>query len=203
MHLATSESDAAREGFYRTRDPQRNKQRWAVKCDTCGTERIWNMGDNAPIEFLKNAFHNAGWVRHKDQCTCPNCVKEAKMNKHVAPAAEVVAINPKIQRKVFSLLDEHFDEDKRLYRLGWSDAAIAKEADTSEAFVVQLRRGAYGELAEDPHVTALKKDIASLGQEITDLGNDLLAKMGALEARQKELESRMSNLAFRGVKAAR
>lgn len=195
-------ADARREGFYRSRDLVTHIGRWATKCETCGAERIWNIGDNAPIEALRQFRTKAGWQVHKGKCTCPTCVNEAKMSKIAnAPTANnnsaALETSMKLQRKVYTMLDEHFDEDKRLYRDGWSDKKIADAVGTAPVYVETVRRAAYGELAEDPILTALKKDIGSLGQRIADTQEELLKKFDELEKKHAELKARTDNLALR------
>lgn len=198
--FAVMEKDAAREGFYRTHDPSRNRQRWATKCDTCGTERIWNIGDNSPIEYMQRTLTKSGWQAHKGTCTCPTCVNEAKMTKQTStpqPSQAAIETSMKLQRKVYALLDEHFDEEKRIYRDGWSDKKIADAVQTATVYVETVRRSAYGELAEDPATTALRKDIASLEQQVSDLQDTVLNKAVELEQKVNELKARTHNLSVR------
>lgn len=98
---------------------------------------------------------------------------------------EQVSAGPsaKISRKVFSLLDEHFDEGARLYHPGWSDDEIAKEACCAPGVVERLRREAFGPLAEDPKLKALRDDFDLLQIEVFDATEKLGAKIADLGRR--------------------
>lgn len=84
------------------------------------------------------------------------------------PASPPPAIppNPKITRRVVTLLNDNFDADRRLYHPGWSDERVAKEGDTSLEFVISYRRQAYAELAEDPEATKIRSALAVLEDKL-------------------------------------
>lgn len=85
------------------------------------------------------------------------------------PKAETaIGPDPKIARLIYASLDEHFDEVRRLYRSGWSDERIAKEIETSPVIVSRIRAAAYGELAEDPKITALRDDLELIRMEVEE-----------------------------------
>lgn len=111
---------------------------------------------------------------------------------------EAVA-NPKLQRKVYALLDDHFDEDRRLYKAGWSDKKIAETAETSEQYVASVRRGAYGELAEDPMVTAIRNEIDALDKHAKSMTDTLLNEMAKVEQKITALNTRLDGLAMKKV----
>lgn len=94
----------------------------------------------------------------------------------IAPPS-MIGPNPKIVVKVITMLNEHFDLEKRLYHSGWSDERIAREAGTSLIFVVGYREDAYAKLAEDPEMTKLRDDIRALeelqAQHVTEFGRKL------------------------------
>lgn len=185
--------EAGKAGFYlkRTQVGDRMEPRWTSKCICCGTERTWNWGPNyATVSQIKNA-ELAGWSHSKRGLTCDECVeKEQQARRKMSSKIENLP-NPKLQRKVFALLDDHFDEDKRLYRNGWTDKKIAEEAQTSEQFVATLRKGAYGELAEDPAVTALRAEIEALYAEAHKMSDELLERMAKIETKITQLHSRL------------
>jgi len=191
-------ADAKRIGFYRVHDLGSGRLKWACRCIQCDKEQAWGWASDTSPNFMQQNSSHHGWEHTRKGPVCPTCAQKGK-DKMTAPTI-TKAPDPKLQRKVFALLEDHFDEEAKLYRDNWSDERIAKEVGASAVFVETIRRGAYGELAEDPRVTAMRKDIASLGQEISDMQTTLLAKLDELEKKQTELNSRVTNLAFRGVK---
>lgn len=185
--------EAGKAGFYlkRTQVGDRMEPRWTSKCTCCGTERTWNWGPNyATISMIQGA-EAAGWSHGKREFLCEPCAEKAQQARRKM-TTKVEPMNPKLQRKVFALLDDHFDEDKRLYRSGWSDKKIAEEAQTSEQFVQTLRKGAYGELAEDPAVTALRAEINALTDEAKALEDMLLDQLSKIEQKITQLHSRLN-----------
>lgn len=182
--------DAAKVGFYPTRIATggRPATRWACKCAKCGTERVWGWEPGTSPTFMIQNLSRNGWTHDKRGPICDSCTNDEHQEKKVS---KIEPMNPKLQRKVFALLDDHFDEDKRLYRSGWSDKKIAEAADTSEQFVESLRRGAYGELAEDPAISALKGEIALLSQEAKRVGDELLNRMTEIEGKITQLYQRI------------
>ena len=84
------------------------------------------------------------------------------------PVAPQIGPDPKIARKIFACLDEVFDDSKRLYRDGETDDAVAKKLGVSLEIVTNIRRTAYGELAENPAISKLGEDVAMLRLEMED-----------------------------------
>lgn len=173
----------------------RPQHRWSCECSRCGEETVFNWAGNTSPEMMVKNLLKGGWTtRHKEH-VCPKCVGEAKEKRKVSNM-EIVP-NPKLQRKVFALLDDHFDEERRLYRSGWSDKKVAEAADTSEQFVVSLRKGAYGELAEDPALTALRAEIDGLTTEAKTLADDLMERMSKIEEKVTTLRARIDSYAMK------
>jgi phosphoserine phosphatase len=104
-----------------------------------------------------------------------------------------------IMRRVITLLNDHFDMDKRLYRSGWSDELIAKTAETSPEFVVTFRRSAYGELAEDPMISKLRDDVAALRELFEQEVHKLRAQF---EPQLREVDYKLARLIGEHNKAA-
>lgn len=189
---------ARKMGFYpkRVQIGDRMETRWSCTCASCGKERSWGWENNTSPRFMVQNINRAGWSHDsKRGPICDDCTKEASTRM----SNKIDSINPKLQRKVFSLLDDHFDEDKRLYRAGWSDKKIAEAAETSEQFVATLRRGAYGELAEDPAVSALKGEIALLEQTAKQIEDELLNRMTELSQQITALHTRLDTYAMKRV----
>lgn len=153
------------------------RRAWFVDC-SCGASFATSLtSPYAPAKLAEGA-RKKGWsVSEGKTPLCPNCLKG---NRMTGP-------DPKLARRIYALLDDHFDEAKKLYRPGWSDEKIAKELDVSQEIVVAIRTAAYGELAEDPQVTALRDDIELLRMEFSDslakMQADFAAKMSAVEQR--------------------
>lgn len=170
--------------------------KWVSTCQCCETERAWGWPDNTSTRFMLQNMERAGWTYDKKLgLVCDVCNEKAASKE----MSKVDSINPKLQRKVFNLLDDHFDEDKRLYRAGWSDKKIADEAQTSEQFVTSLRKGAYGELAEDPAITMIRADINALSNEAKAIADQMLNRMGEIEAKITQLRERLEGYAHKRV----
>lgn len=190
--------DAARYGFYPTRIATggRPATRWACRCAKCGTERVWGWEPGTSPEFMVQNSSRNGWTHDKRGPICDSCSDDEKQERRVS---KIEPMNPKLQRKVFALLDDHFDEERRLYRSGWSDKKVAEAADTSEQFVISLRRGGYGELAEDPAISALKGEIALLSQEAKTVADELMDRMGKIEEKITQLHGRLNTYELKKV----
>jgi hypothetical protein len=93
----------------------------------------------------------------------------------------------KITHTVFQLLDSVFDVNKRLYRAGYNDARVARDAGTTEEMVSKLRVEVYGELSEDPRIQAIKDDIELLNMQLTETAK-------ANERMVRDLQSRLEQL---------
>lgn len=101
--------------------------------------------------------------------------------------------NLKLARKVYAALDEHFDEDKKMYRDGWNDLTISKSLGVSQDVVTRIRREAYGELAMDPKLAKLSDDIELLRMEYDDAQQKMVAvstRLVALEAQLRGYTAR-------------
>lgn len=77
-------------------------------------------------------------------------------------------------RKMFTLLDDHFDTKTGRYVSGWSDQAVANECGLAVSVVVHYREGAYGVLrtVDERTLSEIKRLDAAL--------NDLQAKIGLI-----------------------
>lgn len=96
--------------------------------------------------------------------------------------------SPKITHAVFQLLDGVFDPAKRLYKSGYTDQRVAKEAGTSEDVVLYLRTETFGQLAEDPRLGNIRDDLELLGMDAAE-------KFAALQKALGELRSRIEQVA--------
>jgi hypothetical protein len=197
-------AECAHHGLREIIDGQ-GRRRWLAACGHCGKESSVFRADVRNAQQVLGHFTRAKWILARK--ASPYCSKEcsnaertmSSTNTNKAPAAPVQAIgpNPVIMRRVITLLNDQFDMKTRLYREGYSDERVAKEAETSPEFVTTFRRGAYGELAEDPMISKLREEVAALKA----LQLEELAKMRAVfEAQTKELDYKLARLT--GHKAA-
>lgn len=129
---------------------------------------------------LDAAYWQAKQERNKVEA--PMTKQPVKIQPPVV-ATPAIGPNPKIARRVNRLLDDHFDEEKRLYREGWSDDRVAKEADAAIDFVINTRRVAYAELAEDPEATQLRATIKAVEDKMYEEVNTIFTAIDELKAR--------------------
>lgn len=94
------------------------------------------------------------------------------------------------KRLVYMALEEGYDEMKKAYRPGYSDAQIAKDCGIAEAVVKSIREEAYGPLA-------VPSDIAEFRDMLKKCRDEIDA--GAEAARQavRGLESRLNAICKR------
>lgn len=183
------EQKAARAGFAKVYvRGDRSRVVWRLVCSGCQAVVDKGWGPQTSPELMVRNMRKQGWrVGGGASPLCPECrsskPEESQMSKDAATSPPQVGPNPKIARKIFGLLDESFDEATGRYRAGYSDERIAKEADTAIELVVRLRRGAYGELAEDPRVTDLRDEIELLRLEVEEAGAGFKTRLEQLDRR--------------------
>jgi hypothetical protein len=95
--------------------------------------------------------------------------------------------NLKITHTVFQLLDSVFDANKKLYRSGYNDARVAKDAGTTEDVVAGIRREVYGELSDDPRFQAIKDDIALVEMQVVEVTKNFERQIADLRSRVEQL----------------
>jgi len=160
---------------------------WCATCACGATERVSGTPVLQP-SFTIRKFEHRGWsLRARTTPVCPAChTKETPVNKPVQ-----IGPDPKIARKIYALLDEHFDDQKRMYRNGCSDEVVAKTLDVSLEIVKNIRVAAYGELAEDPRYAKLRDDIELLRMEFAEEHAKLYARFeGQLTALEAQIPAR-------------
>lgn len=84
-------------------------------------------------------------------------------------APEAPVATPAQSRKIFALVEGHFDEAKGCYTGGYSDEKVAKELNLPRAMVTRLREESGLTIKGDPEVLGLKADIAAMGLMLEDL----------------------------------
>jgi hypothetical protein len=189
------EADAAFYGFRKIQDGQ-GKIRWIVTCSNDGRESSCFHASFDSVNQLLTHFTRQGWIfnRKVSQYCSTQCARSAKekqkierkedeLKRPVLPPVPAIQPDPKIQRRIYRALEEHFDDVKKLYREGWSDERISKTEDVSLDFVIKCRREGFGELAEDPEIAKLSGDIKALEELFTAFAQQI----GELKHRMDKL----------------
>jgi len=199
--LKSIETDAARFGFKKVRWNAENPHAvaWEIACGQCGAKHKAAWGPDTSPDLMVRNMRRKGWnVRDGKPPQCGSCSKPIVVNKtelkpmsQPAPGgASIPPVAPKIQRQIFSLLEDHFDDAKRIYRVGWSDDHVAKQVGTTTAIVERLRREAFGELAEDPKISTLRDDMEILRMEWEEWNKGMGQKFRDMQARFEALAMR-------------
>lgn len=172
MNMSASNiiAEAAELGL-EVRRPEGLPAHYVTVCRKCQEE----TGHSYPLTFqphvMATKLRNRGWsISRKEKPMCPKCMARERSERVGMKVADHItwSTNPKIARKVYGLLDDHFNEETKLYRSGWNDAKIAKEIDISVEVVLRIREEAYGRLAEDPAMQSLRDDFEMLKMELAD-----------------------------------
>jgi hypothetical protein len=108
-----------------------------------------------------------------------------------APKTDTAIVTPtptigsdiRLTLRVGGVIEEHFDREKRLYHLGWSDERVAKETSAALDFVLKVRKEGFGELAEDPEMTRLRLDIKALEDHVTEVMVKLSGSVDEIKTR--------------------
>lgn len=140
---------------------------WHADC-TCGMSQRVHYPITNPLKITIHRYEQMGWTIKKNRTpVCATC-NEKEIAVALKPATIQLGPDPKIARGIFACLDEHFDDAKKVYHGKWSDEGVAKHLGVSLDIVTNIRKSAYGELAEDPKVKQLSDDIAMLRLELED-----------------------------------
>jgi hypothetical protein len=196
------DAEIARFGLVKFRS-ERGQLRWRLKCAGCGITTEVHRPDLNRAEELISHFTKKDWVLAKDtppyhSTPCYRAAIATKKSENAMPKAPErpppAAIlgpqpDPKVLRRLFTLLTQHFDEENGRYAQGWNDELIAKEANALLDFVVKYRRESFSELAEHPDLVKLREDIKTLhddyalnATEVSQRLADLTGRLDALSA---------------------
>jgi len=99
----------------------------------------------------------------------------------IKPAPEQSEAAKKVKRLIYMALEDYYDDAKKQYKSGHTDATIAKELGTSESFVKTIRESDFGPLAIPPEIAAIRAEItnaASLVGKLQTKLNDLCKNNG-------------------------
>lgn len=181
------EAEAAHYGLIPVVDRE-GRKRWRATCAECAKESGYFNASVNHADQLRAHFKKNGWAfGYNMPAFCSTqCARTAREAKRAAerernqamiektPPPTSIGPNPMIIVTVVTLLNENFDRAKHLYASGWSDARVAKEAQTSVEFVANFRRtGGYGELAENPEYGKLRADLKALEDLQADLARQI------------------------------
>jgi hypothetical protein len=120
-----------------------------------------------PEAIAKKLLHDGWKIGHR--LLCANSCKKKREEPAMAgitlepqPPEEQPAPTPtpaagRARRLVYMALEEDYDEVKKAYRPGKSDAGIAKECGVAEALVKTIREESYGPLAVPSELDALRR----------------------------------------------
>lgn len=148
-------------------------------------ERIVEERAKAALEPFTSAPEQPAVQNDAPLNQTPQVTQEpAAMQPTIKP---VIAPAPKISHAVFQCLDGVFDPAKRLYRSGYTDQRVAKECGTSQEVVAYLRTETFGQLAEDPRISAIRDDLELLRMEAAETFAKLQKQMGEISSRVEQL----------------
>jgi len=185
--LVAIEELANQFGLKRNRSTPGRAPPWQIECSACHEPETFGWAASMPPFLMVKKLRQRGWqLSEKAPPVCPECQKKEK-----TVAKQEIGPDPKIARKIYSALDEHFDESTHLYRAGWDDARIAKEIDTALVVVIRIRRDAYGDLAEDPAMQILRDDLEMLRMEANDMQVKFLSELAGQLHKIADMERRI------------
>lgn len=180
--------EAAEFGIGRTPYEAGTPSKWFVTCK-CGTTEYFGCPAETQPHATVAKIRKRGWrISERQSPVCKLCaIKERPVKQdHITWNT-----NPKIARKVYALLDDHFNEETKLYRSGWNDDKIAAEIQTSVEVVTRIREEAYGKLAEDPALQALRDDIELVRMETIELQTQFNTNVATMLDKLSDLEKRL------------
>lgn len=93
-------------------------------------------------------------------------------------------------RKVFSILEDHFDAEAGCYAAGYSDEAIAKDTGISIEAVKNYRVSAFGKLKPPSEFYKVQQDLTELEKLYLTLESNMKESLKDLRARVNMLQKR-------------
>ena len=157
-----------------------------IFCDYCSAEDQLSLSARLPPEVVRQKFIDKGWQipRRSGKAACPRCLatfKSIAREKGVAKSANVrvVAASPTAaqQRKLYALLEQHFNDETGSYAADWDDARLAEEIGISEASVRGIRESSFGALAPPMALQTLQGELVSLKSMLCDVELRLQAEL--------------------------
>lgn len=93
-------------------------------------------------------------------------------------------------RKVFALLEDHFDVEVGAYKNDYTDERIAKETDISRDAVKNYRINAFGKIKPPSEIHILRQELRELETFALQTENDMRAKLKDITLRLNTMERR-------------
>lgn len=90
------------------------------------------------------------------------------------------------RRLVYMALEDYYEEDRKAYKPGHSDASIAKDCGVSEACVKQIREESYGPLAVPVDLSGVLAEVRKLKREAEAAHK---TEMEAIEACEERIDA--------------
>lgn len=188
-------------GFAWIHIPEQGRGVWRCRCSICNvaSDHGWPFDTN-PQKMVAN-MRRQGWRmgwKHGNQC--PECIKTERKEKPVneAPLNTLhqqpitnIGPDPKLARRIYQQLDDHFDEVTKRYKGSESDETIAKRISTSVMIVAKIREEAYGKLAADPEALKLQQAIDDMAKRYDDR---MTAMMEQFDGEVRVLKQRQAKL---------
>lgn len=165
-----------------------------IECSECRTHDEWRISSRLPpADVLHSHFIRRGWsVKRRPLCElCQAQKRKPPMSINAANSRPILQANGtaaaghqpsdaarEAKRLVLTALEDHYDECRKCYKPGHSDATVAKETGASEATVSKIREEFFGPLVEPDEVRALREELARVSAALADLQGsfDKLAK---------------------------
>jgi hypothetical protein len=126
-----------------------------LTCDQCGVHDAWNLVKLPEPGVIKRHFTVRGWDMRKS-AKCPQCQENNRKRKVTGikpttsePPKEPSEAAKRAKRLIYQALEAYYDEQKKCYKNGKSDKAVANEVGASEAFVRQIREADFGPIEID------------------------------------------------------
>lgn len=126
-----------------------------LTCDQCGVHDAWNLVKLPEPGVIKRHFTVRGWDMKKS-AKCPQCQENNRKRKVTGikptttePPKEPSEAAKRAKRLIYQALEDYYDEQKKCYKNGKTDKAVADEVGASEAFVRQIREADFGPIVID------------------------------------------------------
>lgn len=91
-------------------------------------------------------------------------------------------LSPALMRRVFGMLEEHFDGVSGQYAAGWSDRKISETANVPMVHVSRIREEAFGPIKADPELQAIRAEQERISKAMEKLMDDHYAVGKRIEA---------------------
>lgn len=143
--------------------PTAKRPFWVITCG-CGHKLVKGWKNNMPPDQMVKWLNQQGWaIAQHETPTCPTCKQEqTQMNRMKTKPEEDVNLDARTVRRLFAAIEAVFDEATLRYREGHSDATVARDMGLPLTTVIEVRKEAFGELAEDPELTEIRSEAQAL-----------------------------------------